>query len=165
MQFKRDRSGRAGISAVAKFSLTTESARLARFGLVGVLATLVYAAATFVAVEFLVLAAVSASILGQLTSTAVSYFGHLFYSFGVESDHRTYLWRFLVVGVVTFALNGLVTHLLTDVLGINYRVSIVVVAILIPLTNYACNRYWVFRSGIQALAAGPPNPSRKSLGS
>ena len=129
--------------------LLTEIGRLARFGIVGVLATLVYMTATTVAVEVFGFAAVSASILGQLTAATVSYLGHLYYSFGVASDHRTYLWRFLAVALVTFSMNGSVTHLLTEVIGVSYRVSVIVVAILIPLTNYLCNRFWVFRSGLR----------------
>ena len=131
--------------------LLTEVGRIVRFGGVGILATLVYMAATFVAVEWVGVAAVMASLLGQLASTAVSYFGHLYYSFGVAADHRSYLWRFLAVAVVTFSLNGFVTYLLTDIIGVSYRASVVVVAILIPLANYLCNRFWVFRSGLRAL--------------
>lgn len=144
-----------GHTALPKLSLLlTEIGRIARFGIVGIVATFVYVAATFVAVELLELAAVSASIVGQLTSTAVSYFGHALYSFRVHTDHRTYLWRFLVVAAVTFGLNGFVTYALTEIGGVSYRVSVIVVAILIPLTNYACNRFWVFRSGLQPAVPG-----------
>jgi putative flippase GtrA len=141
--------------------LLTEIGRLVRFGLVGALATLVYMAATFAAVNFLLLPAVGASILGQLTSASVSYFGHLFFSFGVESDHRTYLWRFFAVAVLTFSLNGLITHLLTGVIGVDYRVSILVMAVVIPATNYLCNRFWVFRSGLLTPASRTTDPSHK----
>lgn len=148
-----------------KFSfLSVEFSRIARFGVVGVLATLVYMTVTFIAVELFGLAAVAASIIGQCTSTLVSYLGHAFYSFGVETDHRTYLWRFLAVAAITFALNGLVTYLLTDVVGVSYRVSIICVSVLIPLTNYICNRFWVFRSGLEAAPSQVSNPSAESRG-
>jgi putative flippase GtrA len=142
--------------------LSVEFSRIARFGLVGVLAALVYMMATTIAVEFLGFAAVGASIFGQLASASVSYVGHSFYSFGVESNHRAYLWRFIAVAVITFSLNGLVTHLLTDLLDVSYRVSIIVVVILIPITNYACNRFWVFRSGLHPSASSTADSSHKA---
>lgn len=138
-------------------ALLIELGRIARFGIVGVVVTLVYVATTFIAVEFMGLAAVSASMVGQVASTSVSYFGHASFSFGVEADHRMYLWRFLIVAAVTFGLNVLVTYLFTDVMDLNYQISIAFIAILIPLTNYFCNRFWVFRSGVDALATRPSN--------
>jgi putative flippase GtrA len=108
-----------------------------------------YAAATFIAIDRLRIDPVPASILGQGISAAVSYFGHLWFSFQVKTNHRTFLWRFLVIAAVTFGLNAAVTYLFTHVFGISNRVTIMVVTILIPLVNYLCNRLWVFRPGLR----------------
>jgi putative flippase GtrA len=129
--------------------LAVETGRIVRFGIVGLIATVTYATATFIAVEWLRIDPVPASILGQGISTPVSYFGHAWLSFQVKADHRTILWRFLVIGAVTFGLNGAVTHLFTHVFSISNRITIIVVTILIPLVNYLCNRFWVFRPGLR----------------
>jgi putative flippase GtrA len=131
--------------------LVAELCRFVRFGMVGILATLVYAWMTFLGVEFLGLTAVRASIIGQVLSMAVSYLGHSMFSFGVVTDHRVYLWRFLVIAVLTFGMNGVVTWALTNAMGFDYRIVVVIVGVLIPVTNYVCNRFWVFLPGINSL--------------
>lgn len=153
-------------AAVAKPLVSlVEIGRIVRFGLVGVTATLVYAAASLFAVEILNLDPVSGSILGQLVAAGVSYFGHSMFSFGVKTDHRTYLWQFLVVALLTFAMNAVVTWLLTDLLMISHRISIAIVTVLIPLTNYLCNRFWVFTPGLgNNSTAGGANVSSNKIG-
>lgn len=146
--------------------LIVEFARLVRFGIVGVIATLVYFSTTFVAIEAFALTPVRASIVGQVTAMGVSYFGHSLFSFAVKTDHRTYLWRFLVIAALTFTMNGVVTWLLTDVLRVYYPIAVGIVGLLIPLTNYVCNRFWVFMPGLRDSrstldpSAPPPNVGR-----
>lgn len=140
-------------------NLLVETGRVLRFGIVGIAATLTYAGATALSVEWLKLAPVPASILGQIVATGVSYFGHAFYSFRVRGDHRIFIWRFFVTGVLTFTMNGVVTWLLTSQIGMSYRVSVAIVTVLIPLTNYVGNRFWVFLPGIISAA---PSKSVKS---
>jgi putative flippase GtrA len=148
---------------VRKFSdLLSELARVVRFGIIGIAATFVYAATSLLSVELLALSPLHASILGQLTATGVSYFGHSMFSFAVKKDHRTYFWRFLVIAALTFSMNGAVVWLLSDLLGIHYQISIVVVGALIPLTNYFCNRFWVFLPGLRA-SQSPLKPARPPL--
>lgn len=140
---------------VKNFQPIVEFGRLFRFGIVGIVATLVYAGATLFTIEILHLAPVLSSIVGQLTATGVSYFGHSMFSFAVQADHKTYLFRFLVILMLTFALNAGVTWLLSDVLQISHRISVAVITVLIPMVNFICNRYWVFLPGLQP---GPAMP-------
>jgi len=136
--------------------LTVEVGRIIRFGIVGVGAALVYAAVTALAVESGVASPVVASVSGHLVAGLVSYFGHLHFSFAVNPDHQVFAWRFVVIALITIAMNIGVTVLLTMVLGMSYRVAVLVVMVLIPLTNYLCNRFWVFHPGLEPLSkAGP----------
>jgi putative flippase GtrA len=127
--------------------ILVEVGRVLRFGVVGIAATLVYIAAAMFADEWLGFTAVAGAIVGQAASTAVSYFGHLHYSFRVKSDHRVFLWRFVLIALLALALNIGVSWALTDVFGISHRIAIAVLAVLIPITNYLCNRFWVFLPG------------------
>lgn len=138
-----------------------ELGRAVRFGFVGLLATLVYACATVLAVEALRLSPIPASIVGVATAAAVSYFGHALYSFSVKPS-RFYLWRFLLIAALTLGLNIGVTWLLTAVLGLSYRISVGVVMVLIPVTNYLCNRFWVFLPGIEPPTRAIKNSPRAS---
>jgi putative flippase GtrA len=129
--------------------MLVEVGRILRFGVVGISATLVYIAAAMFADEWLGFTAVAGAIVGQAASTAVSYFGHLHYSFRVKSDHRVFLWRFTLISLVVLVLNTGVSWTLTDVFGTSHRIAIAVLAVLIPITTYLCNRFWVFLPGFR----------------
>jgi putative flippase GtrA len=128
--------------------ISIEFGRLMRFGIVGVLASLVYAGVTFFIVESGIGKPVVATIVGQLCAALVSYFGHQRFSFAVASTHSTFVWRFIVIFGLTFAMNISITWLFTAKFGISPRVTIGVVTVLIPVTNFFCNRFWVFRPGL-----------------
>jgi putative flippase GtrA len=129
--------------------ILVESGRISHFGVVGIAATLVYIAATMFADEDLALAPIIGAIIGQAASTAVSYFGHLLYSFRVKSDHRVFFGRFVLISLLVLSLNVGVSWALTDFLGASHRMAILVVAILILIMNYLSNRFWVFLPGFR----------------
>jgi len=128
--------------------LWTEIGRIFRFGLIGLAATAVYAVVAAAGNEIFLVPAIAASIIGQAAATSVSYFGHSSFSFQVKTSHRDFLWRFLVISALTFGLNIIVTWLIVDVAKLSPRIAIAVVTVLVPLVNYLCNRFWVFRRGL-----------------
>jgi putative flippase GtrA len=131
--------------------LAPELGRFVRFGITGVIATLVYAAVTIILVERCSLGAIAAAIVGYLAPSGVSYLGHLHFSFSVRPDHRIYLWRFLIISTLLFIMNIATTWIVTGVLGYSARISAIIVSILIPVTNYFCNRFWVFLPGLRLM--------------
>jgi putative flippase GtrA len=128
---------------------------------VGIAATLVYAVVSAVGNETFAIMQVLASIIGQVASADVSYFGHFLFSFRVKANHQAYLCRFLIIAAITFALNSAVTWLIADVLKLSPRIAIATVTVLIPIVNYVCNRFWVFMPGlVPANLAPAPMASR-----
>jgi putative flippase GtrA len=121
-----------------------EVGRIARFGIVGVVATLVYISTSWTAVYSFGLPPVTGSIFGQALGVGVSYFGHSLFSFRVKIDHRVFLWRFILIAALTFALNIAVTWTLTGFFSLSFWISTLAVTVLIPTTNYLFNRFWVF---------------------
>ena len=99
-------------------------------------------------VEIVGLPPVAASVVGQLCAIGISYFGHAVFSFKVDHDHPRHAWRFMVVAIGTFGLNISVTWFLTDMMQITYLIAFGVIVVLIPSINYTCNRFWVFKGGI-----------------
>lgn len=126
----------------------------------GIAATLVYAIVSAVGNEAFAITPVFASIIGQVASAGVSYFGHSLFSFRVKTNHQAYLLRFLIIAAIMFALNSAVTWLIADVLKLSPRIAIATVAVLIPIVNYVCNRFWVFTPG-----PVPANLARASMAS
>jgi putative flippase GtrA len=132
--------------------LWTELFRMVRFGIVGILAAALYAAVTSAIIETGIANPIAATIIGHLAAGVVSYVGHLHFSFAVNPDHQIFLWRFLVVAAVAFAVNIGLTWLFTIALGLPYVVAVATVTVLVPIINYVCNRYWVFLPGLKALS-------------
>jgi putative flippase GtrA len=130
--------------------LLVELGRMVRFGVVGVFATLVYVAVAGPANEVFGILPVIASLLGVTASIGVSYFGHLFFSFRVEPNHRDFLWRFLLIAALSFGLSAGATWLIANVMQLSPRLAIATVIVVIPIVNYVCNRYWVFMPGLPA---------------
>jgi putative flippase GtrA len=93
-----------------------------------------------------------ATIVSNMAARFASYFGHPRVSFAVASNHQVFVRCFLVIAMVTLEMKVGVTFLLTSILGISYRISIAVVTVLIPITNYPCNRFWVFHPGLEPLS-------------
>jgi putative flippase GtrA len=143
---------RIGKQMLSVERLWIEFARIVRFGIVGTLAAVLYAAVTTSIVELRIANPIVATIVGHFCAAVVSYFGHLRFSFAVNPDHQIFLWRFLVVAAAAFAMNIGVSWLFTMTLGLPYFVAVVTVAVLVPITNYVCNRYWVFLPGLKELS-------------
>jgi putative flippase GtrA len=141
-------------------SLSVEVGRIFRFGVVGICATMVYILASIIANEISRIPPVPASILAQVAAIGVSYFGHSAYSFQVKADHRAFLWRFLVIAGLNFVVATAVTWLIADIAKFSPRVGIAAVAILIPIINYICNRFWVFMPGLAPATLAQPVNSR-----
>jgi putative flippase GtrA len=127
--------------------VTGELFRIARFGLVGVSSTLCYAAVAFLVVWSSIGSSIPATIVGHFAAALVSYYGHLYFSFQVEPNHRRFAWRFLLVATATFGINLLLTWSLVSVFYAPYQVPIAVVTIVLPAASYLVNRLWVFHDG------------------
>lgn len=133
-------------------ALATEIAHLFRFGVTGAVATLTYAVITSALATWAAADPVTAAAVGYLVAGSISYFGHIHFSFRVEPDHRRFFWRFVLTALVTFPLTVGCTWLITVVFGYSIYASVATVTVLVPLTNYLCNRYWVFRHAKRGLA-------------
>jgi len=126
-----------------------ELLQLVRFGVVGAGVAICYAAITFSIVWSGLGSPIAATIIGHITASLLSYFGHLYFSFGVDPNHRVFLGRFAVLTAATFALNVALTWVLVSTFHAAYQITILVVTIAIPAASYLLNRFWVFLPGLR----------------
>jgi putative flippase GtrA len=131
------------------FDSTIELGRIVRFVCIGLLTFFVYTAVTLSAIEYYGLSPVLGSLIGQLASVAVSYFGHFAYSFKAEPYHDIFIWRFGLTMIVLFGVNIGATWIFTEMMHLRPRISIGILTILIPLISYFLNRFWVFAPGLK----------------
>lgn len=122
-----------------------EAWRLVRYGIVGVVAGIVFVGTCWLLSKNTGLGLVAVSVIGYLVAGVVSYFGHYHYSFSQEASHESSLPRFTAVVITNLIITVLVAWACSDAgLRLPRWMSILTIAALLPITNYISNRFWVF---------------------
>jgi putative flippase GtrA len=119
---------------------------LMRFGLVGIAATVLYAALAMVFMnwEWVGLATVQASLAAYAGAALFSYLAHKSVTFMSLGRHRTEAPRFLLLTATGLAVAYLAPALLTGMFGLPGIVPVLVTCILIPALNLLVLDRWVF---------------------
>lgn len=119
-----------------------EGGRVARFGVVGVVATLVHVAVAFAALA--VVGPVGAAVIGFLAANGVSYAGHRLWTF--RETQRSVVdgaWRHLVVSAFGMGIN-VATVACLDYLGAPAQAAVLAGALVAPPLTYLGARHWAF---------------------
>ncbi len=119
--------------------------QIARFGTVGVGATLVHLAVAWLANHVADLAPYTANAVGFAAAFTLSYLGHFFWTFGRRQGHRRHLPRFLVVSAAGYGLTNLIVWLVVGQLGHPFDAALVVILFTVPPATWALSRIWAFR--------------------
>lgn len=118
---------------------------LGRFGMVGVLSTLVYfVTASLLGRPPIGVNPVVANTLGVAVSLLVSYVGHHQYTFKVQDGHRRYLPRFLVVTAGLFVLSSAATAIASYVWLFDHVAVTACITVCYPIASYLLNSLWTF---------------------
>jgi putative flippase GtrA len=120
-------------------------ARVARFGVIGLLATATYFLTTValgnppVSME-----PIAANTIGFILSVVVSYVGHHRFTFRMDGAHGYYFPRFISVTVVLFLLSTAAVAVFRDILGYSHTLVTATIAVSYPVASYALNFLWAF---------------------
>lgn len=107
-------------------------ARIARFGIVGVAATLTHAVILWLLAERLGMRASLATLFGFLTAFSVSYLGHYNFTFASRVPHHQALPGFAFAAVTGAVLNVLIFVIMTDVFRANLWLAFATTIVIIP---------------------------------
>lgn len=118
--------------------------QLTRFGVAGILATLLYFVLTNGIVVFGGTDPVAASIYAYLLSLIFSYLMQSRFAFRVAGDRPGQVLGFVATSLAGLAISYWIMLLASDVLALPYVLGALAVCVLIPLTNYVLFKYWVF---------------------
>ncbi|HAA46080.1 MAG: GtrA-like protein [Halomonas sp. 54_146] len=121
--------------------LVGEAGMLARFGGVGVIATLVHLSVA--AVAFIVWPTISpflANLMAFIVAFQISFWGHRRFTF--RKDGRAY--RFFLLALGGFALNNGVLAALLIASSVDGIFAIVIATFTVPLLMYVAARFWAF---------------------
>jgi putative flippase GtrA len=124
--------------------LAEEFWRLARFSIVGVVATVLHIGVAMIAVAAAGANPTVAAMIGFTAAFAVSYFGHFRFTFAASGRHRDYLLKFAVSSLASLVLSTGMVWVATAILGIDYKPALFALAVIVPVCNYLVNRFWVF---------------------
>lgn len=121
-------------------------AQLMKFGIVGVVATIVdFSVLTFLT-EFFGVYYLTSAAIGFVVSTLFNYFASMRYvfssRFGVDEKHKE-LMIFVVLSVVGLGLNQLFMWLFVEMAGIFYVFSKVFATMLVMGWNFISRKIWI----------------------
>ncbi|RWN52851.1 MAG: GtrA family protein [Mesorhizobium sp.] len=119
---------------------------LARFGLVGIAATILYAAlaAAFAKWERIGFSPIQASLAAYAAAALFSYLAHKSVTFVSGGSHRSEAPRFLLLAVTGLAVAYGAPALLTVKLGLPLIIPVLATCLLVPAINFVVLDRWVF---------------------
>jgi len=119
-------------------------ARLSRFSLVGIFATLTYfvLANGFIWLE--VIPPAMSSVLAYLMAMPVSFFGQSRFTFRVTVNTQGQFFRFCALNGCGLLISFGSVHLATDVLSVKPFWGTVATTVAVPLLSYFVMKFWVF---------------------
>ncbi|TIP98931.1 MAG: GtrA family protein [Mesorhizobium sp.] len=131
---------------------------LARFGLVGIAATSLYAvlAVALVKSKWIGFTPVQASLAAYAAAAVFSYLAHKSVTFMSNGSHRSEAARFLLLTATGFAVAYAAPTLLTTKLGLPPIIAVLVRCLLIPVVNLLMLDRWVFAQRGSGRARRPP---------
>lgn len=121
------------------------AAKALRFGVVGVLNGLVYAAVTSALVVGLGMAPVPASVLGYCASVPLGFLGHRRFAFRSDGHWSAEAARFAFTQALNITVTALSMQAATQWLGGAYYWGMAAAVVLVPIANFLVLNLWVFR--------------------
>jgi len=115
---------------------------MVRFGIVGVLATACYVAASFLLLNAGMTPQI-ANLLAFIVSAVTSYLGHYFFTYRSADAHLHVGARFVAMTAGLMVLSSAI-HQSALLMGIAPRGAAFAVALTYPPLSYACNHLWVY---------------------
>lgn len=115
----------------------------ARFGAVGILATLVHIVVAIAVVELTGIDVFWANICAFCVAAFVSYGGNHRWTFSRNGSHMRYLPRFLSIAALGLALGQIMVWSISEAGG-HYRVAVLAVAVTVPAFTFLASRFFVF---------------------
>lgn len=118
---------------------------LARYSLIGGMATFVHYLVLVTLVERAAANAALSTVVGASCGALAAYAGNRRFTFFSHAPHRRALPRFVLVAAAGAIVNGGVVWIGTELLRLHYLVPQVTATALVLLAGYVLNRSWSFR--------------------
>ena len=120
-------------------------ARLLRYGIAGLFATIVYFAVVAALVEAASVDPVIAAAVSTALTVALSYAMNRAWVFDTDRSHASAVSRFLAASAFSGVLNIGLMYLVVHGLRWPYVAGLVLATVVVPPTNFTVNYLWCFR--------------------
>ena len=125
--------------------LNEDIVRFLKFGIVGVLNTLVNWIIFFI-LNTLGMYYIFSNIIAYSISTIHSYLWNTLWVFKYKDKASTdTTFKFITLNVVGLLLNTVILYILVDLFNLNKMLGLIIITIIIMFINYAVNKIWVFK--------------------
>lgn len=123
--------------------------QILRFAAVGILATLSHVCLGLILAECIDLPVFWANLLAFCNALVISYFGNRRLTFAYRGSALSTFGRFTTVATLCLLLNQTIVFLMVGMAGFSYRLALILVVSIIPLSSFILNRTWVFKENLQ----------------
>jgi putative flippase GtrA len=118
--------------------------RVLRFGVVGVVATLVHTAVFAAGIELARIEPVTANAIAFGVAVLLGYALNRSWTFAHHAEHGR-LWRYFIGAVIGLACNSAIMYVAVHLAQWSPYVGLVVALLVVPPLSFALNQLWVFR--------------------
>ncbi len=120
-----------------------------RFGIVGILATLIHVALYVALVETTGVHPSWSNTIAFVIAFSVSFIGHFHWTFATPANAGQRPWgrpllKFVLVALFGFLLNALAVYIVTDVAQISYLYATVFMMTVTPISVFVLSKLWAF---------------------
>ncbi len=121
-------------------------ALMARYGIVGVLASVVHASIGLALHKLLGMDPFWAHATGWFGGLFTAYFGHYHFSFKDKGAHKKRFPKFVVTALTGFTLHQGGVYLLVNHLQLDYSTqALPILMVCVPVVTFLMSKFWVFR--------------------
>lgn len=125
--------------------LSDDIFRFIKFGLVGVLNTLINWI-LFILLNSFGIYYIISNVIAYSISTLNSYLWNSKWVFKYSGDNvKETSVKFIVLNIIGLTLNTIILYLLVDIVGLNKLIALVITTGIVMILNYFINKLWVFK--------------------
>ena len=119
--------------------------KLAKFGLVGLVASLSYALFAYICIWFVGFNETLSGGIAYLLAIPISFFGQKYFTFNSKGKVNAELPRFILLQVLCLMATLAITYTSNELLGLHPNFGILAVCVLLPPMSYLIMSLMIFR--------------------
>ncbi len=119
---------------------------MARYGLVGIIATIIHSGIALIMHEWIGLQPFWAHAIGFCGGLITAYLGHYHYSFKDDGAHKNRFPKFVISSLIGFGLHQGGVLLLVSYFQLDYSTqALPLLMVFVPALTFLMSKFWVFR--------------------